>query len=854
MTADRSGRHKSPKRSREPSAAKVPAALPTPSKPALIAGFVVNESLTIVEFLGNTGPFLNIVPGSATLGLRKMLKAALQSAVCGAVARAAREDHVQVPGVPFLEGREPRSVDIEVLRCAAGGQTRYRILLHERNPPAPKTAESVRPAATRGKQSEVVRLENELGAERASFQAALTERDLKHQAASEELEAANQQLQAAAADAEEANAELEAATEELNRALRASQQSEQRMRESEQRFRLLADHLPVLVWTSGPQGCEFVNREYLQFLGCSLQDVVGTGWARYIHPDEAADYVGVYQNAWERQQRFEKELRFRRADGVYRHFRTTGVPRFTSQETFVGFIGCTVDITDIKESEAALREADRRKDDFLAVLGHELRNPLAAIRTGTLLLQADPSRERRDWVHQMISRQVLQLERLMGDLLDVTHIERGKFQLQKERTEIRECVEPAVEATKELLQSRGHELSVSLPSEDVHLDADCSRVEQIVVNLLINAAKYTPEGGKIWLAVEQAGEEIVLRCRDTGVGLAPESLNLIFEPFVQVNSPNSAAGASGLGIGLALVKSLAEMHGGSVVASSPGLGQGSEFTLRLPVHEGSATSLPQRVRNPPASAAPPRQVLLIDDNRDLAQSMAILLESQGHRVAMAHDGATGLSLAEQHCPDIVLLDLGLPDMDGQTVAARMRAIPVLQRTMIVAVSGFHLDEDERMTAPHFDAHLVKPLHSDQLLELMQNVKPDRNARRILLIEDNQELALLTAELFRQQGLEVEIALNGGEGIEKARRFRPRVVFCDLNLPDMRGRDVAQVLRAEDSTRPLLLVGVSAASLEEFRDGGNMGFDLLWPKPLRWPQVDELLASLDNSQKSISASQ
>jgi CheY-like chemotaxis protein len=329
-------------------------------------------------------------------------------------------------------------------------------------------------------------------------------------------------------------------------------------------------------------------------------------------------------------------------------------------------------------------------------------------------------------------------------------------------------------------------------------------------------------------------------------------LDSIFEPFTQVNASRDGTG-SGLGIGLALVKSLVEMHGGSVAAASDGPGKGSEFTVRLPVCVVADYRRPKPAgRADTAGAAPPLQVLVVDDNRDLAESTVMFLEGQGHRTRLACDGATAISLAEQHRPDIVLLDIGLPDMDGHAVAARMRTNPHLREAIIIAVSGFKPDEHDGHL-PHFNAHLVKPFRPEVLLELIRNKQPRESAQRILLIEDNQELARLTAELLRGHAQQVEIAFSGSEGIEKAKQFHPRIVLCDLNLPDMKGVEVARALRDTASATPLVLVGVSAASVEDLQAGHDSTvFDQFWSKPLTWGQVHELIHSLESDESAKGA--
>ncbi len=634
-------------------------------------------------------------------------------------------------------------------------------------------------------------------------------------------------------------------------------QAEEALRESEARFRTLADSSPVLIWVNGLEGCEFVNRAYLDFLGVKPTDVRRYDWAQFVHPDNREEYLNSYLEAFSRREFFTGQFRFRRADGEYRWMKTVGVPRFSGTGQFQGYTGSTVDITDIKEaevalreSEEALREADRRKDDFLAMLGHELRNPLAAISSGAALLGTDPVPDRRAWIEQMITRQTRQLQRLVDDLLDVSRISHGKIDLRKETVSLQKLLQTAVAAVEDLMTQQHHRFSLSVPSEEIFLEADPARLEQMLVNLLANAAKYTPEGGSVWLSAERTGHEVIIRCRDTGIGLSPKDLDEIFEPFVQLGAERPSG--VGLGIGLSLVKRLSEMHGGSVAASSAGPGKGSEFTLRLPVlaADAPAASLAVETPSPPAPAKESRRILLVDDNQDLADSVALLLRDAGHEVLIAHDGEAAIAMASQQPLDIVLLDIGLPDMNGCAVAERLRRDPNLKDTTIVAISGYGSQTGEKAGAA-FDAHLVKPVAPEMLMEILEERAPGRrsasekpDSRRILLIEDNKDLALLTADLLRQNGQDVRIALDGEQGFEEARRFQPQIVVCDLRLPGMDGFEVARRVRREFSRDVPILVGMTADVTGPLQQQvSQTPFDAFLSKPLLWRQFRECIELL-----------
>jgi PAS domain S-box-containing protein len=360
---------------------------------------------------------------------------------------------------------------------------------------------------------------------------------------------------------------------------------------------------------------------------------------------------------------------------------------------------------------AELREADRRKDEFLAMLAHELRNPLAPIRNALHVLKqpaADATMMRQ--VRDMAERQVQHMARLLDDLLDVSRISRGRIELRRERIDVAAILGRSVEAVRPLVEERRHELTVSLPGGKVEVDADPTRLEQILTNLLNNAAKYTDSGGHIWLSAAQVGGEVALRVRDTGVGIAPDALPHIFDLFVQAERRLDRSSQGGVGIGLTLVKRLVEMHGGRIEASSAGPGQGSEFVVRLPLArpqppEGTPRPAGQEI----AADLPPRRVLVVDDNQDAADSLAVLLRLAGQDVQVAYDGAAALSLARSFRPEVVFLDIGLPGMDGYEVARRLREHLDGQKTVLVAVTGYGQDEDRRRSRDAgFDFHMVKP--------------------------------------------------------------------------------------------------------------------------------------------------
>ena len=373
------------------------------------------------------------------------------------------------------------------------------------------------------------------------------------------------------------------------------------------------------------------------------------------------------------------------------------------------------------EQAAALAELDHRKDEFLAMLSHELRNPLAAITNAVQLLSLQKHEDKlQHQARTIIERQMGQLIRLVDDLLEVSRISTGRIHLQKERIGLNGIVERAVETTRPLMDQHRHELTVSLSPQPIWLHADASRLEQVVVNLLTNAAKYTADGGRISLAVQQEGDEAVLRVQDSGVGIAPELLPHIFDLFTQAERSLDRS-QGGLGIGLCLVQRLVEKHGGRVEVSSE-LGQGSEFVVHLPVMMTTTTQPPSL---PEVAAEPTRQslrVLVVDDNVDAAQSLGLLLEASGHEVRSASDGLSAVEVALDFRPNVVLLDIGLPGLDGYEVAKRLRQDSSLDGVVLVAMTGYGQDADKlRSQNAGFNHHLVKPADFGKVQEILATV-------------------------------------------------------------------------------------------------------------------------------------
>jgi signal transduction histidine kinase/DNA-binding response OmpR family regulator len=378
-----------------------------------------------------------------------------------------------------------------------------------------------------------------------------------------------------------------------------------------------------------------------------------------------------------------------------------------------------------------LQTADRHKNDFLAMLGHELRNPLAPIRNAVDLLRisgSDP--ETLNLVNDVIERQVTNLTRLVDDLLDISRITRGKIELRCGVVDVSSVVASAVETSMPLIKSRKHRLTVSEAPGPLWIKADPNRLSQVLANLLNNAAKYTPDGGSISMSVGQEGDDVVFRVADTGVGLSKKMLSGIFDLFAQGERPTNSF-HDGLGIGLTLVRRLVELHGGTVKALSAGPNQGSEFVVRVPVfHDGTAPAKPLPAGAPEEPVSTGKRILVVDDNRDALQTTAMLLGYSGFQVRTAADGVTALKEAADFNPDAVLLDIGMPEMDGYEVGRRLRAQPSGNRLTIIAVSGYGQDQDrKRSIEASFDGHLTKPMDYSRLIELLKSLCSDTTIAR-----------------------------------------------------------------------------------------------------------------------------
>jgi signal transduction histidine kinase/ActR/RegA family two-component response regulator len=402
--------------------------------------------------------------------------------------------------------------------------------------------------------------------------------------------------------------------------------------------------------------------------------------------------------------------------GIYQHdtdYAESPCPRLLETATHLAGIAI-----ERKQVEAALRESDHRKDAFLATLSHELRNPLASIRNAVQLLQHSvPSDHPAARPTAILERQVNQMVRLVDDLLEVSRINRDKVKLNLERVELSSIVQQAVEATSTLVQCMNHELKIALPAEPIYLRADPCRLSQILANLLDNACKYTGDGGHICLSAESGADEAIIRVRDTGVGIERDQFQAIFDMFTQLDSSLIRA-QSGLGIGLTLVKSLVQLHGGTVEVQSAGRNQGTEFIVRLPLTADKA-SVANPI-NPVATAV--HRILIIDDDPDAADTLSMLLELSGHETQTLNESTEAVATAEAFVPDLILLDIGMPKMDGYSVARSIRQQAWGDKPVLVALTGWGQEEDRRKSREAgFDGHLVKPADYVTLSQLIADL-------------------------------------------------------------------------------------------------------------------------------------
>jgi two-component system, chemotaxis family, CheB/CheR fusion protein len=712
-------------------------------------GVVVSAGMEIIQIRGDTGPYLTPAAGAASLNLLKMLREGLLVSVRGAILRAGEEgSSVRETGLRVRDGDRFRELDVEVIPVqpvgAEGGGFVVLFQEHERaqssdDPAAPRRAKAAPDP------DEITRLNRELSSVRDYLQSVI-----------EQQESINEELQSANEEAQSANEEMQSVNEEL-------ETSKEEIQSSNEELATVNDELHsrnVELSTLNDSLCE--ARDYAESIVASMRSpLVVLDAGLQVKTASAAFYETFHvtreltegrliydlgNGQWNipaLRELLEDLLPMKEVidDFEVRHpFEEIG-PRVMllnarrleqgrgKQQLIVLAIEDITTRRALEESLAAraseLAAADRSKDEFLAMLAHELRNPMAAMRNAAIILQTPeaPASARQE-SQGILARQVGNMTRMIDDLLDVSRITEGKIELRQEVVSLETVIRSAVSLASPAMAARDQKLSITLPPEHVFLKGDATRLDQIFGNLLGNAGKYSDSGSPISLTAELVGGEakedlqVIIRVRDQGIGISPEVLPKVFDLFVQASRTSDRA-YGGLGIGPTVVQRLVALHGGSVEGHSEGLGHGSEFVVRLPVLRG-------HVPAPPPSPVPVVErafrMMIVDDNVDAAETMALLQGMRGHQVRTAYDGPAALSLALDFLPEVVLLDIGLPGMDGYEVARELRAMPELAGVHLAAMTGYGGDEDRaRSREAGFDRHLVKPADLDALRVWLSNV-------------------------------------------------------------------------------------------------------------------------------------
>ncbi len=542
----------------------------------------------------------------------------------------------------------------------------------------------------------------------------LTERRQKEEA----LRQLNQDLERRVRDR---TADLAASNEALRAEAAERERAERALRDSEEQFRTLADSIPQLAWMARPDGHIFwYNRRWYEYTGATAERTEGWGWRAVHDPAELPRVLANWQAALSRGEPWEDTFPLRRHDGQMRWHLSRAVPVRDDQGRVVRWFGTNTDITDRIEAEASLKEADRRKDQFLTMLAHELRNPLAPVLNGLQILRlSEADREIAEQARAMIERQIRHLTRLVDDLLDVSRITQGRIQVRRERIDLAHLVRTTAEDRRPVLEQAGMRLDLEVPEAPVWVAGDRTRLAQVLNNLLDNAAKFRNGGDRVTvrLSVDEGRGQAVIDVQDKGIGIAPDLFPRLFDVFAQADRSLDRS-RGGLGVGLSVVKGLVELHGGEVRATSGGPGRGALFTVRLPLKD-EQQALAEAPAPPLQPAAEPLRILVVEDNRDAADSLRLLLELLGHRVAVAYNGPEGVRRAREWRPDVVLCDIGLPGLDGYEVAGELRHDPATAGARLIAITGYGQEEARRRTREAgFDHHLTKPVDPAVLQPLL----------------------------------------------------------------------------------------------------------------------------------------
>ena len=718
---------------------------------------LINADLQVVQFRGPTGDYLEPPKGKPNFDILKMARNGLMLPLRTAINEARKEKRsVRKEGVRIEQDGKARMVDVEVIPLKNLQEQCFLIVFDggrrsQAVPPAMpgRSAKASRDAHVQ----RVAELEAELLETREFLQSLQERYESAHeelQASTEEIQSSNEELQSINEELETSKEELESANEELitlNEEMATRNAELNRLNTDLINAREYAENIietvrePLLVLDAGLR-VERVNRSFCRMFGVSDGETRG----RRIYELGNGEWDGpglrmLLEGVLLRNAVIENFSVTHDFEQLGTRTMLLNARRVLNPENDVERILLAIeDITERVAVEKNLAESDRHKDEFLALLAHELRGPLAPIlmsieivRRARELLGMDDSpvttgelNRRIDRALDVLRGQVGQMVRLVDDLLDAGRISRGKIDLRRQRVELSSVVYHALEAVRPLSDSRAQDVTVTLPDVPVYVDADPTRLAQIIGNLLNNACKFTDRGGHICLTVENDDEHVVIRVRDTGIGIAANQLEHVFEMFAQVDTSLERS-RTGLGIGLTLAKTLAQMHGGSVNVSSAGLGHGSEFVVRLPV-DTDAPALLSRETLEETPAATPLRILVVDDNHDSADMMAVLLRLAGHETHLAHDGLEAVAEAARIDPDVVLMDIGLPQLNGYEAARRIRQRQGdNNRPVVVALTGWGQEADRRRSQEAgFDAHLVKPVDQALLLKILADVGASKN--------------------------------------------------------------------------------------------------------------------------------
>jgi PAS domain S-box-containing protein len=502
------------------------------------------------------------------------------------------------------------------------------------------------------------------------------------------------------------------------------------VRESEERYRSLVSVITDIPWTTNAAG-EFATfqQPWLEYTGFSWEQHRGMGWLNALHPDDRERIARVWQTALEKRSVYESSARlWHAASHEYRHIVVRGVPLINVDRSVREWVGSCTDVHNQQLAEHRLKEADRQKDQFLATLAHELRNPLAPLRNGLQIMRLSGGGGATEQVRSIMERQVSQMVRLIDELLDVTRIAQGTVSLQKSRVTLAAVLRSALETSRPVIEGAHHELTIDIPPEPIYVDADELRLAQVFVNLLNNSAKYTRPHGRIRVMVHKQAETVSVSIIDNGTGIPRDMLAKVFDLFVQVdNSLERTTG--GLGVGLTIAKKLIELHGGSIEAQSEGPGMGSSFVVRLPIVL-QLVNAQSASEERSADLQSDRRVLVADDNEDSAQSLAMMLKMMGSDTKTAHDGVEALEVGAAFEPHLVLLDIGMPRMNGYDTARRMRQERWGGSAMLVAMTGWGRDIDKRRSQEAgFDEHLVKPIEMEALEMILKKTQAQGQGAR-----------------------------------------------------------------------------------------------------------------------------